>query len=116
MKTILSHTTFDLDQNDYIQQTPLHWAASRGHKSCADLLIRYGASVNHSDNNGQTPIFYAASGGFTDMCKLLVNRGADFQHSDRRRETPFHYARRNKHREVLEYLTQLKNNLKNKQR
>ena len=36
-------------------RTPLHWAAARGHVTCIQHLIRYGASVNAVDATGRTP-------------------------------------------------------------
>ena len=40
--------------------TPLHLAASWGHKEIAELLIANGAYVNAKDKEGKTPLYHAA--------------------------------------------------------
>ena len=36
--------------------TPLHWAARKGHKEVAELLITKGAEVNAKYEDGGTPL------------------------------------------------------------
>lgn len=40
--------------------TALHFAADRGQREVARLLIQHGADVNAVDSDGQTPLHYAA--------------------------------------------------------
>jgi ankyrin repeat protein len=57
--------------------TPLHWAASSGHKDVAELLLAHGADVNAKNNNDWTPLYYAVSGGHKDVAQLLRQHGGD---------------------------------------
>jgi ankyrin repeat protein len=65
-------------------RTPLHQAASYGHKEVAELLIDRGADVNAKDNHGGTPAYTAVSVAFlfsqqqiVDMVQFLLARGAE---------------------------------------
>src|ERR1035438_7582111 len=75
--------------------TPLHWAAARGHKDVAELLLANGADVNAKNtgttglNTGLTPLHYAAGSGHKDVAELLLANKADVNaKSDR--VTPLH--------------------------
>ena len=62
-------------------QTPLHWAAQRGHAKICEWLLRYrGAEedVNTQCNCFLTPLYYAAKEGHREVCRVLQNHGADF--------------------------------------
>ena len=74
-----------LNNNDYMKQSPLFYAAASNHLKCAEVLIKHGANVDHIDYNGQNPLFYAASKGNLEMCKLLVNRNSNFNITDHNR-------------------------------
>jgi ankyrin repeat protein len=52
--------------------TPLHWAAFRGHKDVAELLLAHGADVNAKANDLHTPLHAAAAGGHTEVAALLL--------------------------------------------
>lgn len=51
---------FNLNENDYINQTPIFFAAVRNQLACAEILIENGADANHLDYNHQNCLFYAA--------------------------------------------------------
>ena len=59
--------------------TPLHLAASWGHKEVAELLIGNGADVNTKDIDGWTPLHKAAWQGRKEIVELLIANGADVE-------------------------------------
>jgi len=71
---------------DTSDQTPLLWAASKGHHDIVKLLISKGANVNtptqhpinhkHSRDNHYTPLDWAIAGGHTDVIFSLMDAGA----------------------------------------
>lgn len=48
------------------------------------------------------------------MCKFLVNCGVNFQRVDFNKQTALHYARLKKEQACIAYLTDLKQNMKNR--
>lgn len=57
--------------------TPLHYAASKGHVSTAQLLLQHGALVNAPAPDGTTPLMMAARSGDRAMVNMLLQQGAD---------------------------------------
>ena len=62
---------------DWDKRTPLHFAASKGHKDITELLITQSANVNAKDKYGWTPLHLAAYYGHKEIAKVLINNGAD---------------------------------------
>ena len=67
--------------------TPLHWAANRGRKDVARLLVESGADINKADLSGKTPLHWASqwmslphntAQGFCygEVVQLLIDCGA----------------------------------------
>jgi ankyrin repeat protein len=56
-------------------RTPLHWAAARGHKEVAELLIAEGADVNAKGDDGNTPLGTAILFKRTEIADLLRKHG-----------------------------------------
>ena len=55
-------------------RTPLHWAASGGHKEVAELVLSKGADPYVKDDAGQTPLSLAVKGGHKGVEGLLRER------------------------------------------
>ncbi|XP_055308918.1 serine/threonine-protein phosphatase 6 regulatory ankyrin repeat subunit A-like, partial [Sitodiplosis mosellana] len=66
-----------LDSQNYRNSTPLHSAASEGHKDVVKLLIGKGANLDSRNNFGSTPLHLAAFNGHKDVVKLLIGKGAN---------------------------------------
>jgi ankyrin repeat protein len=57
------------------EETPLHLAASFGHKDMALLLIQYGASINAEAFYHYTPLSLAKRTGHEEIARLLQEHG-----------------------------------------
>ncbi len=85
---------------DAEEATPLHYAAWKGHRAVAELLLEAGAELDAASINehyGGTPLHAAAHGDQRELVQLLLERGADvhFRSANGRTpldETAFHKA------------------------
>ena len=71
--------------------TPLHWAAWRGRREVAEVLLKAGAKVNAHNQNahwGTTPLHAAAHGNQERVAKLLLAHGADIRAKNLNGRTP----------------------------
>lgn len=66
-----------IDQPDEEGRTALMLTAAVGDKACARLLLRYGANINHQDNNGDTALILAFRNRRLFTASFLIQRGAD---------------------------------------
>ncbi len=55
--------------------TPLHWAAFKGQREAAELLILYGADVNARTRKGSTPLRLATTHKKEALVSLLKSHG-----------------------------------------
>ncbi|MBT7029216.1 MAG: ankyrin repeat domain-containing protein [Verrucomicrobia bacterium] len=67
----------DVNAKNEFKLTPLHRAASRGHKEIAELLIAKGADVNAKDDNKWTPLHHAVPDGHKEIAELLIAKGGN---------------------------------------
>ena len=82
-----------------------HKAAGDGNLLVVDLLIKNGADVAASDNNGRTPLSWAARNGHEAVVRLLVAMGGvDVNSKDSKGQTPLSWAARNGHEAVVRLL------------
>jgi ankyrin repeat protein len=95
----------DVDARDYLGATPLHGAATFGHKEIAELLIAKGADVNAKGGIIKvTPLHDAASKGYKEIVELLIDKGADVNAKSENETTPLHAAAFDGYKEVAELL------------
>lgn len=82
VKVLLQEKPDRVFTTDTHGNTPLHLAASNGHKNVAELLLANKAVVDAKDNNGCTPLQGAAWNGHPDVAELLLANGADVNAKD----------------------------------
>ena len=69
-------------------------------------LIKAGADVNATDNDGWAPLIYAIHFGDEDYVALLLAHGADVHKADDVGMTPMRVAVQYKHKKMIEMLKQ----------
>ena len=69
----------DVNKNNVVNQTPLHYASASGDKEIIEILIGKGAVVNAVDKYGKTPLDLANMNGRTEAAKLLRKHGAEIR-------------------------------------
>ncbi|KAK5195022.1 hypothetical protein LTR96_010646 [Exophiala xenobiotica] len=85
------------DRHHDYGQTPLLWAARKGHKGCAevvDILLKYGADPNMTDSKeGRSALSWAAGNGNEGIVELLLSQAdTDLLLEDREGWTSFRWA------------------------
>lgn len=84
--------------------TLLHWAAYKGRRNVADLLLANGADLDARGNSVETPLHLAASEGHADVAELLLARRANVNAKGKGDTTPLHLAAFYGHNAVAELL------------
>lgn len=68
----------DLERVNHVdklaRQTPLYYAARRGHLQMAALLVEKGADVTVTDSSNKTVVDYAKKAKFSDVADYLANQ------------------------------------------
>ncbi|XP_068941007.1 ankyrin repeat and SOCS box protein 10 isoform X2 [Petaurus breviceps papuanus] len=79
----------DPDIPDQDGRRPLHLCQGPGALQCAELLLRFGASVDgRSEEEEETPLHVAARGGLVELAALLLRKGACPDARDAEGRTP----------------------------
>lgn len=89
------------------------YSASGGDLAEIKRLEREGLDLNLADYDGRTAMHLAASEGHLDIVKYLYSRGAALEPIDRWEGTPLDDAKRHKHKEVVEYISEILKTKKN---
>lgn len=73
--------------------SPLHRAIEGRSYECVELLIQYGANVNHKNKRGRLPLHYACRiNDDAKICELLLQSGAFVDGEDHGKGRPLHEA------------------------
>ncbi|KAK3102916.1 hypothetical protein FSP39_014938 [Pinctada imbricata] len=95
--------TVNLNKKDYYGKTPLYWAAYKGHITCVEELLKFGAKVNTTCCHGDTPLLAVCS-IHAQCALLLIKHGADVNHENSWGVTPMYLAACKGQTEVIRYL------------
>ena len=82
----------DVNAKDKLGVTPLFYAAFKGYKEIAKLLIAEGADVNTKNYYLLTPLHDAADEGRNEIVELLIAEGADVNAKSKGGVTPLDSA------------------------
>ncbi|KAK4161311.1 ankyrin repeat protein [Cladorrhinum sp. PSN259] len=77
-----------VSKKDSYGRTPLFWAATRGHRDVAELLLDCGAPINSKDQSKMTALHVAVTGEHKDVVDLLIRRSAKLEEKAYYDETP----------------------------
>lgn len=92
-------------RNDNNQtKTEMIEACRRGHLEPIKLLVKKGANINASGDNGLTPLMEAACYGHFSIVKYLVSKGADMNARADDGSTAVRFAASNRHWEIVYFL------------
>ncbi|XP_067843522.1 protein TANC1 isoform X2 [Heptranchias perlo] len=77
-----------------------------GHQEMVNLLLEFGAAVDHISESGITPFCHAAAAGHLNIVTLLYKKGTKVDHTDKNGQCALIHAALRGHHEVIEYLLQ----------
>ena len=78
----------DLNVQDDVGKTPLHYAISNNPDARLKALLERGADVHVADINGNTPLHEAARSKRPEAVRLLLQKGADVKAENYAGRTP----------------------------
>ncbi|KAB8068022.1 ankyrin repeat-containing domain protein [Aspergillus leporis] len=88
------------------KRNSLSWAAERGYREIAGLLIQYGEDINTKDHKRRTPLSYAVEHGNVEIVKMLLlnSSSIDPMEMDAEGETLFSRVSRHNDPDILNLL------------
>ena len=79
----------------------LSHACSKENTEIVELLIKYGADVNHKSDSGNTVLHYLCKYNRFESAKILLKHGADLSIKGEYNETPYEIAQKMGHHEMV---------------
>ena len=92
VKSFLNDNSDLVFSRDCEGNTLLHFAAAKGQKDIASILLANNAAVDARGTNGMTPLHWAANNGHTDMAKFLLANKAAIDAKEINGMTPLQFA------------------------
>ncbi|XP_061529145.1 histone-lysine N-methyltransferase EHMT1a isoform X3 [Phycodurus eques] len=86
------------------KRTPLHAAATEGHKEICHMLIQAGANLEMFDEEQRTPLMAACENNHLETVKYLIRAGAAINHKDVMGFTCLHLASKLGHYDIVQHL------------
>jgi ankyrin repeat protein len=84
--------------------TALHWAAVKGHKDIAKLLLTKSANVNMKNTGGDMPLHLAVAFCHKEVAEILITYGADVNETRKEGSSPLHTAVERCSKTMVEFL------------
>lgn len=105
LKILLAHNANVNVQNE-VGYTPLHWAALDGYEAIARSLLDHGAMLDIKENDyyGMTPLHLASERGNEAIVKILLKNRAAIDVQDNSAKTPLHWAAYENNVEIVKIL------------
>jgi len=94
----------EIEAQDGLKQTALHWAAGRGHLEATQALLAAGADTEAKDLGGSTPLHHASWNGHLTTVRALLEAGANHSAENNSGITPLYYATQLGHRAIADAL------------
>ena len=98
----------DVNHEQNIGHTALHWAIQEGHCDVMQVLIDAGSDIEAKDEKGRSPLHWSCFSGKIAVVKMLVKAGAGVRFTDNNGITCLIIASRFGHTETVRYLVGLK--------
>jgi ankyrin repeat protein len=102
---LLKHSTLDVDEKNYNEDTPLHLALRNGYQCIGNMLIQKLANFNEKGQDEETPLHLISEEGHKDIVELLIKTKVNVNGIDDRGMTPLHCAANNgryKNRDIVD--------------
>jgi len=99
---LITHPATDLNLQDLMGRTPLHWTASKGLVKTAELLLSRDVKLLKT-KGGEDALHWASRGGSIDIISLLLQKYPDINvyAKNEREESAVHLARTDEIRDLL---------------
>ncbi|XP_063921637.1 putative ankyrin repeat protein RF_0381 [Zophobas morio] len=91
----------DVNKSNFMDETPVYFACSKGKLKLAKLLVEKGADLRVKDSKSKSLLHIAVEKSNLELCRFLIERGLDVNSQDHDGETPLHYAVQTKHNKIL---------------
>jgi hypothetical protein len=101
----------DVNQRGLCGYSPLMGGVCNGNLAVVDLLVRHGAKLDITDDQGNTALMWAAGHGREDVVAYLIGKGAFVDQQDLRGNTAIMYAMQNGYVPIVHRLTEAGANL-----
>jgi len=75
IRSLIARNPQSIEDKDELGLTPLAWAAEKGQREAAELLLSLGADANAAGKAGRRPIDWAATSGYLPLVELLATNG-----------------------------------------
>jgi ankyrin repeat protein len=106
VKILFKYSNDNCTTDDKYRNTPLIYAAWKGHVKVVRVLLEDGANVDTANAYRSTALHAAAESGHLDVCRLLLDWGAKVNRLNRWQFTPLHLAALLGHLSVVELLVE----------